>query len=289
MMRGILLSISATVVYGLLAVSYEAAGKKHYEIWDVVLLMQLTGFLIGLVISGLLHLLFFNFRLFALGIVGAATFVASLGSYLMASRQRDIAANWTIVNLSVVLPILFSVLWFHDTFSVGKAIAVVLMVVSVLIISRGLKGAVGRDASVAWFEYIGLAFFFNAWVPILLRFVSKQQSALFTTYLYGVGFLVVLMYKLLIHRRVSLNRGLIGLSVAAAGTHWSGIMLTIAALTAVGRVSSQAGIVVYPITNGLVIPSGVLLGRWILKERMDTRAVLGVVLGVAALVFLVVG
>lgn len=288
MIQGILLALSAAVVYGLLGVSYETAGKRHYKVWDVVLLMQFTGFLIGLAISGLLHVSFFNFRLFILGAAGAATFVASLGSYLRASRERDIGANWTIVNLSVILPIIFSVLWFHDTFSALKAVAVILTILSILMIGS-FKGAIGRETSFGWLKYIGLAFFFNAWLPILLRFVPKEQSALFTTYLYGVGFVLVLIYKLLMDRRTPSGKGLIAISAAAAGTHWSGIMLTIAALVAVGRVSSQAGIVVYPITNGLVIPVGVVLGVWILKEKIHSRTIFGIVLGVVALVFLSVG
>ena len=85
MIRGILLSLLAATVYGLLGVSYEAAGKKRYKVWDVVLIMQFTGLMIGLVISGLLHASFFNLRLFALGLIGAVTFLASLASYLMAS------------------------------------------------------------------------------------------------------------------------------------------------------------------------------------------------------------
>ena len=58
-----------------------------------------------------------------------------------------------------------------------------------------------------------------------------------------------------------------GISAAAAVTHWSGLMLTMAALVVVGRVSSQAGLVVYPITNGLVIPMAVVLGALILKQK----------------------
>jgi drug/metabolite transporter (DMT)-like permease len=287
--QGILLSLLAASLYGLLGVCYEAAGKRHYNVWDVALFMQLTGFVIGLVISGLLHSFFINLRLLGLGIVGAITFVASLGSYLMACRQRDIGANWTIVNLSVILPILFSVLWFHDTFSVGKVIAVILTVLSILIICGGFKGVGRAEGSFKWIKYIGLAFFFNAWLPILLRFVPKQQSALFTTYLYGAGFVVVLIYKFLTDSKMPSGRGLMSISVAAAGAHWSGMVLTIMALAAVGRISTQAGIVVYPITNGLVIPLGVLLGVWILKEKIYARTIAGVALGVAALVFLSVG
>jgi len=77
--------------------------------------------------------------------------------------------------------------------------------------------------------------------------------------------------------------------MGAAATHWSGIMLTMAALAVIGRVSSEAGVVVYPITNGLVIPVGVLLGVWLLKARIHSRTKIGIALAVVALVFLSLG
>jgi drug/metabolite transporter (DMT)-like permease len=289
MAQGILLALLAATVYGLLGVAYEAAGKRRYQIWDVVLYMQFTGFVIGLVISLSSRSLIFDSRLLVLGLLGAATFVGSLGSYLMACREKDIGANWTIVNLSVILPILFSILWFHDTFTVSKALAIVFTVLSIVVIGGGFQGTAAKESSFGWMKYIALAFFFNAWLPILLRFVPEGFSALFTTYLYGIGFLLVLAYRLLEGRTFNRDRGLIAISMAAAGTHWSGIMLTIAALAVIARVSSQAGIVVYPITNGLVIPVGVLLGVWILKQKIYACTIAGVGMAVIALVLLSIG
>ena len=289
MTEGILLSLLAATAYGLLGVSYELAAKRRYGIWDVVSYMQLTGLVIGAVISALLGLPFFNIRLLAIGFLGAATFVGSIACYLKASQERDIGANWTIVNLSVILPILFSILWFHDTFTAAKASAIVFTILSILIIGGGFKGAAGGEYPFRWAKYIALAFFLNAWLPTLLRFVPEHYSALFTTYLYAIGFLLVQGYKLLWDRHWPAEAGLIKVSMSAAATHWSGIMLTMAALTVVGRVSSEAGIIVYPITNGLVIPVGVLLGVWLLKERINRRTKIGIALAVAALVFLSIG
>lgn len=289
MIEGIFLSLLAATTYGLLGVSYEFAAKRHYSIWDVVSYMQLTGLVIGAVITGFLGLPFLNTRLLAIGFLGATTFVGSIACYLKASRERDIGANWTIVNLSVILPILVSILWFHDTFTVEKAVAIAFTILSIVIIGGGFKGAAGGEHPFRWMKYIALAFFLNAWLPTLLRFVPEGYSALFTTYLYGMGFLLVQGYKVLMDRHWPTETGLIRVSMSAAATHWSGIMLTMAALAVVGHVSTEAGIVVYPITNGLVIPVGVLLGAWLLKENINSRTRAGIALAVVALVFLSIG
>src|SRR5579871_1621656 len=46
---------------------------------------------------------------------------------------------------------------------------------------------------------------------------------------------------------------------------------------------------VYPITNGLVIPVGVLLGVWILKQKIYVRTIAGMGMAVIALVLLSIG
>ena len=206
--------------------------------------------------------------------------------YLTASRERDIAANWTIVNMSVVLPILMSIVWFKDSFSPFKVLGVVATLASILLIGLGYpKTGAGRPTP-RWFLFIGLAFATNAFVPALLRFVPAGQSVLFTTYLYSAGSILFLLVNLFMKTGWNIERGLVVASMGAAATHWSGIVLTILALAAVGRVSNQAGIIVYPITNGLVIPIAVVLGAWLLHQRFTLYSRCGVAFGVAAMVLL---
>ena len=220
--------------------------------------------------------------------IGAAAYVVTLGAYLVASREKNIATNWTIVNLSVVLPILLSVVWFGDSFTVMKLLGAVLTVFSIVLIGGATKGATAATgrASTRWVICITIAFLLNGVLVILFRFVPDNQGTLFTAYFYGISFLLVLPYKLLRDRVWSPAKGLIGVSVAGAVTHWSGIMLTIAALAQVGRVTRQTGVIVYPITNGLVIPVGVVLGVIFLKQRLNARTSLGIVVGVVALICL---
>ena len=286
MTHGILLALAAALVYGFLGVCYDIAAKRHYQIWDVILYMQFTGFMIGLAVAMFLGLPFYNLRLLSMGLVGAVTFVGGLACYLQASRQRDIAANWTIVNLSVVLPILVSVWWFKDAFSFAKGLGVAFTLASIVMIGGGFQRTTAADRDSRWFVYISLAFFLNARVVVLLRFVPAGHGPIFTAYLYGIGFLVVLGYKMAWDRRWPRERALIGISAAAAVTHWAGLMFTMAALVVVGRVSSQAGLVVYPITNGLVIPVAVVLGALLLKQKISFRSGMGVALGMIAMVLL---
>jgi drug/metabolite transporter (DMT)-like permease len=288
MTQGILLALLAATIYGFLGISFEIAAKRHYPVWDVIFYKQLTGFVIGLVCALAMGLPLYEPHLIGLGLLGAVAYVIALAAYLIASRERDIAANWTIVNLSVVVPILISIFWFKDAFTTIKALGVMFTLASIVLIGGGgnrqtaaLRGVEGR-----WFRFILIAFLLNGVLVILFRFVPEGLSALFTVYFYGISFLLVLPYKLARRTALVPERNLYLVSALGAVTHWSGIMLTMAALAAVTRVSGQAGVIVYPITNGLVIPIGVLLGVWLLKERLHLRTALGVAMGMAALALL---
>jgi drug/metabolite transporter (DMT)-like permease len=288
MTQGILLALLAATIYGFLGISFEVAAKRHYPVWDVIVYKQLTGFVIGLVCAIGMGLPLFEPRLMGLGLLGAVAYVITLAAYLTASRERDIAANWTIVNLSVVVPILISIFWFKDAFTVMKALGIVFTLASIVLIGGGnpKKAGVHSLGDSRWFRFILIAFLLNGVLVILFRFVPEGLAALFTVYFYGISFLLVLPYKIVKRTRLLPERNLYLVSALGAVTHWSGIMLTMAALAVVGHVSSQAGVIVYPITNGLVIPIGVLLGAWLLKQHMHLRTALGVAMGMAALALL---
>jgi len=286
MTNGILLALSAAVIYGFLGVSYEFAAKRLYNTWFVGMFMLFTGFVIGLAVTMVTGRLAWDARMLAFGALGGITFVLGNYWYLEASHEADIAANWTICNLSVVLNILFSVVWFKDPVTVSKGLGAALTLSSIVTIGWSFPKLGKGRPSKRWFFLITLSFLINAVIPGQLRFVSGEQAALFTTYLYGTGFFMFLLVVLATRLRWDIAPGLIGASVSAATTHWSGIMLTMFALGSISRVSRQAGLVVYPITNGLVIPIGVILGALILKEKFSVGSKIGVGLGMAAVALL---
>jgi hypothetical protein len=62
---------------------------------------------------------------------------------------------------------------------------------------------------------------------------------------------MTVLYKVIAGENFGRQKGIYRVAALGAVTHWSGIMLTIVALYLIGQ-SAQAGLVVYPITNGLL-------------------------------------
>jgi drug/metabolite transporter (DMT)-like permease len=284
MSEGIALALLAATFYGFLGVAFELAAKREYPSWDFMMYKQLCGTLLGLAMALALRLPFLEPRVLVLALVGAVFYLATLWAYLTASRERDIAANWTILNLSVVVPVCLSVFQFHDKFSSSKAVGFGFTVLAIVLI--GGLGAKKVDFTRKWVRWITVAFLLNGWFVILLRFVPERLGALFTFYFYGLSTLMTLLYKVIVREDFSNQQGIYWVAALGAVTHWSGIMLTIVALYLVGQVSARAGLIVYPITNGLPIVTGVVIGSFVLRQKIARREQWGIACGVVAMVLL---
>lgn len=105
-------------------------------------------------------------------------------------------------------------------------------------------------------------------------------------YFYAVSTALALPLKLAFRQPGTPTKGLIPWATAGAASHCAGALLTMAALAAIAKVRADPGVIVYPITNGFVIPLGVVLGAIILHQTIDPRRKLGVAIGVAGLVLL---
>ena len=280
----ILMALLASLIYGFLGICFQIAGERRLQILDFMFYKQLIGFFLGLLLSLYIGVPLYQPRLFLLGAIGALSYTITLGAYLKATREREIAASWTVVNLSVALPIAFSVFWFGDPFTWTKASGVILTLLSIIFISGGFKPESWKSVNVTWFRWISVAFLFNGWLVVLFRFVRADEGPLFTTYFYGLSFLYLAIPPLWKRQLPKATKTLLLVSAGGAFTHWIGIVLTIFALNLIAPVTNSPGVIIYPITNGLVIPVGVVLGMILLKEKTNRSTATGVVLGVMALV-----
>ena len=280
MIQGIPLAVLAATIYGFLGLAFEVAAKRSYPTWDFIVYKQFFGSLLGLAVVSALRLSLYNATVLKLAFVGAVFYVATCLAYLNASREREIAANWTLLNLSVIVPVLLSILVFHDKLSWSKVLGFGFTLAAIVLI-----GGFGSERifSRQWILWIAAAFLLNGWFVILLRFVPENLGALFTLYFYGLSTLLALGYKVFSRQSLRFPRGIQWVAAYGAAAHWSGIMLTIVALYFVGRAGGQAGLVVYPITNGLTIVMGVGIGSLLLHQNVSRHEKWGMACGVLAM------
>lgn len=285
MIVGILLALLAALIYGFLGVSFEAAAKRNYAAWDFIFWKQLCGAVMIFAIVAAMRTPMWEPNVLILAVIGAVSYVLTCACYLTASRERDIAANWTILNLSVLVPLGVSIVWFGDKFTTLKAAGAALTVVAIVLVG-GKANLRGMAQASRWQVFILGAFLLNGVLATLFRWVPEGKSFLFVADFYAVSCLLALPFKLRLTPADAPKRGRFGWALCGAASHCAGMLLTMAALTAVAKVSRQPGVIVYPITNGFVIPLGVVLGALILRQMIDGRRKLGVAVGMAGIVLL---
>ena len=285
MITGVLLALTASLVYGFLGVTFEAAAKRNYAPWDFIFWKQLCGAVLIFGVLVIMQTPLFHVQVLWLATIGALSYVLTCYCYLTASRDRDIAANWTILNLSVLVPLGVSILWFGDKFSGTKAIGAALTIVAIVLVG-GKTNLTGIKGASRWKTFIFGAFLLNGVLSTLFRWVPPGDSFLFVADFYAVSCLMALPFKLRFKPADAPTQGLLAWAAGGAVSHCAGMLLTMAALAAVTKVSQQPGLIVYPITNGFVIPLGVVLGALILHQVIDARRKLGVAVGMAGVILL---
>jgi drug/metabolite transporter (DMT)-like permease len=151
----------------------------------------------------------------------------------------------------------------------------------------GGKTGLGQSGGTArWKTFILATFLLNGVLSTLFRWVPDGASFLFVAYFYALSCILAVPFKLIYRQPSTPTQGLIPWAAAGAASHCTGMLLTMAALAAVAKVSKQAGLIVFPITNGFVIPLGVVLGALILRQVIDGRRKIGVALGMAGVILL---
>jgi drug/metabolite transporter (DMT)-like permease len=284
MVIGISLALLASLAYGLLGVTFEAASKRHYAPWDFIFWKQLCGSILIFAVVLAMGKNLWQVNILVLALIGACSYVLTCACYLVASRERDIAANWTILNLSVLVPLAASVFWFGDKFTWIKGAGVAVTLAAIVMIGGETSLSVIAATS-KWKVFILAAFLMNGVLTTLFRWVPSDLSFLFVAYFYALSCLIALVFKLVqgVHAP---SRGMLAWATGGASSHCAGMLLTMAALAAIGKASRQPGLIVYPITNGFVIPLGVILGALILRQKITAYGQCGVAVGVLGLLLL---
>ncbi|MDB6128271.1 MAG: hypothetical protein JWM35_2167, partial [Verrucomicrobia bacterium] len=160
MITGVLLALAASLVYGFLGVTFEAAAKRNYAPWDFIFWKQLCGALLIFAVLVVMRTPLFHANVLGLAAIGALSYVLTCYCYLTASRERDIAANWTILNLSVLVPLGASIIWFGDKFTAIKALGAALTLVAIVLVG-GKTSLTGIKGASRWKTFIFGAFLLN--------------------------------------------------------------------------------------------------------------------------------
>jgi len=232
-------------------------------------------------------------------VTGTALFFGALAVlafwvFLYGLQFGKITTSWIFMNLSAVVPAGLSTLTYHEQISMAKALTLVLVVVSIVLLwkdkQKESSPAAGEGTNPAranvkiWITAMLCAFTLNGVCPFGLRVLAgrglaQQYTPVYLVYWYLAGFVFGLFG--LIRGRQHLSRAnlLIGLIMAVAsvgGQFFMGLALS----------HGVPGSIVYMLGMGASLCVVVLGGVLFFHERVGTYAKLGIAIGLLAAVLL---
>lgn len=296
---GYLLLFSALLGYSLLGIFHKVADRPQCRPNVIAAMLLFWG---GVLTTT--HVLVSNpgglnvpYRVAFIGAAGGVFAGLALLTFQSALRFGKISTSWLILQLSVSVPILVSLVVYRERLNLGKVAGVGLVLGAIILLwwdkrtEREKPAGAADDAThatplakVKWLPLMILAFLANGLAASSQKVLSEtfpgqDFSWQFTVSLYWTGFLFTGAVSLLRNGLPNRQEGLLGLIMAVASV--AGNVLLVKAMG-----EGVSGSVAYPIANGgslfIVVAAGVLL----FKERLTPAGVAGVLLGLAAILVL---
>ncbi|MFZ5517267.1 MAG: hypothetical protein ACOY90_11550 [Candidatus Zhuqueibacterota bacterium] len=274
----ILYAIAAGVLFALMGLGYKIAEQHKCRPVVFSFVFSLTGGIISLITSFYEVTHWDDPRLWAQGIVMGVLLVIALLLILEANRIGPASVSWTILNLSLLVPILISPLFFHDQVLLVDPFIVLFFVIMLLLFAHGMRVAdTGLHRANRRFLLLLIIVFMSNGLFITgnkLKYVlfGNDNTAGLATIAYAVTAIIVLIIALKNKLRpmVSTNEVKIGILVGIFSS--SGTIFFIKAM-------SLPATVVFPLTQGISLLGGVVLTAWIYKERLNKLMILGFGIG----------
>ena len=207
-----------------------------------------------------------------------------------------ISTSWLIVNLSMSVPILISLVCFGEKLNWIKGLGVVLALSAIVMMWRDKKmdseaAAPGTGDSKSgehhakWFLLMGLAFLANGLAAssqkVLVGAGQSDYTWQFYVIIYWVGFALMAVLTVIrgsVPRKRELATGLVMAVASVAGN----VLLTLA----LGH--GVQGAVAFPVGNGGSLTLVVLAGVLFFKEQVHVPGRIGIACGIAAIIVLVI-
>ena len=237
-----------------------------------------------LILSG--QPLFISTPVVLLAVVGGVGGAIAYFFFLSALKIGPYALSISIYTMSFLIPVAFSIVVWFRPLGASTAAGIVLIVAGITLITAAAAAAKGGEngAWPKWLVLLGAAFVLTG-IPQVAQAAAARLGAinlwffLFLTFLSGA----VALWSFLLVKGTKPGRGVLFYGTLAAVGSVAGNLFTLKALVRLPET------VVFPVSLAGPVIGAVLLSLLYFREKIKPLGYVGILVGLAGIVFLAIG
>jgi drug/metabolite transporter (DMT)-like permease len=217
------------------------------------------------------------------GTMNGVTYVVSFFLILYAMNARGIAVSMAIVRVSVVIPVLFSIVYWQEIPNRWQVIGIILACISLPLLSTRQRSNQPGQSVAKWLGLvIATLFLFSGGSQVAMKSFNELSPAfekpVYLLFLFGTTAIVSIW--LLLWKRIVPSWGDIVYGVLIGSSNILGSGALIFAL------EKLPGMIVFPISASAGLLFTVAIAVSLLGEKLERRTVVGMLTTIIALVFI---
>jgi drug/metabolite transporter (DMT)-like permease len=277
-------ALLAGIIFSVMSIGYKLAEVWQCRIPAFALAFSgsaavLTG---GMAACG--HPAWGDWRLWALGVGAGVLFMPGMLLVVQSFRAGSVAVAWTVLNLSVLIPILAAPALFHEPLVPVDGVSLLAFLLMLVAFALGMDPADPRRATArpaVFAGIVGVLFVINGSFMLMQKIetvcFTPDSAAGFAFIFYATAAVLCAITVLVQSRGLRLTAPEARAGVLGGTCSGTGVLLALFAQ------SHLPVIVVLPIIQGLALAGGVLVAVVIYKERLNGYKVAGLAIGAVVL------
>lgn len=224
----------------------------------------------------------FDFGVIVFAIAVGIGFAVAFFAYMKSVNKAGVGLATLVARISIVLPLVFSALFFAEIPDVLQWIGIALTLITIIVFGQSMKSDKSKEWNAESIFYIFLLFVVLGLNDFAMKVFREWQPGgdrgQFLLFLFGTA--AIFTWTLVLTRKKKIKLFDLGLGL------FLGIPNMYASYFLIDALHQLPGIVVYPLVNVSIIGFTVLGGIWIWKEKINRLGWLSLGLAVISIVFL---
>lgn len=265
-------ALTSSIVF---AQSYKFAVAKKYDVdWVSAVSFMMSAVL--LVASQIGRPLSINSHTLLLGVFYGLVGGGAQITYFRALKYGDISVSWTIVQLSTLIPVGASIVFWHEVPSIIQAAAIGGMALSIMLMGN-MEIKLVQDPR-AWAGWLGLSFLASGLSGVCMKVLESLESGRSETTFLLTGYLVSVLFTIpLIRNRRSGRLEWIAGSVR-------GLAILLANYLLLQAIRLLPGYLVFSVYSAAGVSVNAILAILVWRERPKFDALAGILVAVLSLI-----